>query len=432
MLKEKTVEKVTRVVRFLLTDRTTKFQFSKPRAFTFPNMRKSGLYIHIPFCRQLCPYCPYNRIRYKESLIKPFIDALVKEIAFYRAQLPELEITSVYFGGGTPTVVDGELERIVTTVRNAFPIHGPFCIETNPADLTKEKVRLLKSIGIDTLSLGVQSFHQPFLNLLGRTYTPDTVRQVLAWIGECDFSAVNVDLMFALPDQTLEHLESDLAQTMKFQVDQITAYPLFTFPYSTVGKYKNLKHVNMPALSIRKQMYYCLYDYLSQKGYHRVSVWSFKKRKDIPRYSSVTRERYIGFGPGAGSYFESSFTLNTFSVPAYIASVQQRGEAIALEMPLTRIMSIMYDFYWRVYDTYIPFERELETMRYSIRDVKRLHGLITLGRMLGLVTKTDTHFSLTRKGALWVHWLQNHFSLRYINTIWTIAKREAWPQYIRF
>ncbi len=432
MLKDLAIRQMTITARRILTDGATRFLFTQPVAVVIPQVRKSSLYIHIPFCRHLCPYCPYNRIRYDDALIKPFVDALIKEIAYYRERLPGLEVASVYFGGGTPTVLDSYLGRIIDTVQQAFPDHGPLCIETNPGDLTREKVEHLKSWGVDALSLGVQSYQPQFLELLGRAYAPNTIDRVLEWVEAANFPTVNVDMLFALPGQTIEHLAGDLARILAHHVDQVTAYPLFTFPYSSIGAYQKIRQVSMPDLATRKKMYYFLYDYLHQNGFRRVSVWSFQRNCEAPRYSSVTRERYIGFGPGAGSYYESLFTLNTFSVPEYISAIQERGQAIALEMPFTRRLSILYDFYWRIYDTRIPFDRKLQNTRYSIRGDGRLFFLIILGCLLGLVTKKADHFSLTRRGAFWVHWLQNHFSLRYINTIWTAAKETAWPRKIGF
>jgi oxygen-independent coproporphyrinogen-3 oxidase len=287
-------------------------------------------------------------------------------------------------------------------------------------------------MGIQAVSLGVQSFNEKSLDMIGRKYTPGKVKQVLAWLKKSDFPTVNIDLMFALPGQNLEELEADLGMATSISVDQITAYPLFTFPYSSVGQYRKLKNVEMPKVSLRKKMYYFLYDYLTDKGYKRISVWSFKKNAETPRYSSVTRERYVGFGPGAGTYYGYLFTLNTFSVTEYIASIKEKGQAVALEMPFTQILNIVYDFYWRLYDTYIPKQRELDNLTYQLKDIKRLRLLLALGKLLGMLRESEENFALTRKGTFWIHLIQNYFSLRYINTIWTKAKHEAWPAFIKF
>ena len=174
----------------------------------------------------------------------------------------------------------------------------------------------------------------------------------------------------------------------------------------------------------------CIYDYLVHKGYKRVSVWSFKKEVDAHRYSSVTRERYIGFGPGAGSFYGSLFTLNTFSVPEYINSIKEKGEAVALQMPFNEKLSILYDFYWRLYDTYIPKTRILDNLSYRIKDIKALNLFLTIGKALNMVEEREDDYILTQRGTFWIHLIQNYFSLRYINKIWSVAKHNAWPEFI--
>jgi menaquinone C8-methyltransferase len=126
------------------------------------------------------------------------------------------------------------------------------------------------------------------------------------------------------------------------------------------------------------------------------------------------------------------FTLNTFSVTEYIRAIEARGHAVALEMGFSRFLSILYDFYWRIYDTHIPKKRTLQNVTYQVADWKRLQILIQLGKVTGMLAEHPDSYSLTRRGAFWVHLLQNYFSLRYINTIWTAAKRKPWPASIQF
>lgn len=432
MLKEHVIELATKSARSFLAGPSAPFRLKRPQALIIPKIRKSGIYIHVPFCKQLCPYCPYNRILYNEELASEYLTALTREIGYYSRQLPDMEVPSVYFGGGTPTLLSHNLKKIVETLHSDFRIEGPFCIETHPADLTWNKVQSLKSMGFDSISLGVQSFQQKFLDLIGRHYTPDKIEQVLNWLERADFMTINMDLLFALPGETLEDLAADLEKATSTFVDQITFYPLFTFPYSSIGEYRKLKNVEMPNLSMRRKMYYFLYDYLIDKGYHRVSVWSFKKKAETPRFSSVTREHYVGFGPSACSYYGSLFTLNTFSVPEYIKSIGEKGHAVALETSFTERLSILYDFYWRLYDTYIPERRELDQRTYALKDVKHLNLLMKLSELFGMLKRNGDYSSLTREGCFWIHLIQNYFSLRYINTIWSEAKREAWPEVINF
>ena len=432
MLKKCAVDAVTGFARSFVAGRDSRFIFRKSTGLCVPPLRRSGIYVHVPFCQQLCPYCPYNRIPYDRDAAAAYLKSVLIEIRHYAKQLPGLEVESVYFGGGTPTVLGAGLCDIIGAILTEFRVTGPLCIETNPADLTEEKVAMLREAGVNAVSLGVQSFNEKLRDTIGRRCETKKIHDALAWLEKACFDAVNIDLMFALPSQSMLDLKEDVALAASTFADQITAYPLFTFPYSEVGQYRKLCQVRMPHLGTRRKMYYLIYDYLTSSGFSRASVWSFKKNSSTPRYSSVTRERYIGFGPGAGSYYGSHFTLNTFSVQEYSAAVQARGHAVALEMPFTRKLSIAYDFYWRLYDTSIPKLRTIEDLSYSIASDKRLCLLLLIGKMLGFLDEMPDAFVLNKKGSFWLHLLQNYFSLRSVNTIWTAAKRDSWPQAIEF
>jgi coproporphyrinogen III oxidase-like Fe-S oxidoreductase len=407
-------------------------RFTMAAAFETPSMNSAGIYVHVPFCKRLCPYCPYNRIAFEPELAKAFIPALEKEIVCYAQQFPSIEITSVYFGGGTPTVLDEGLERIVHALRRHFSVKGPLCIETNPADLTPAKVQLLKEWGFDAISLGVQSFNQRLLRLIGRSYSPEEAATSLELLCKAGFPSINIDLMFALPSQTVAELEEDLRLAIALGAQQITAYPLFVFPYSEIGKYRKLKDIEMPSLAIRKRMYYFLYDLLESEGFKRVSVWSFKKESSPVRYSSVIRETYLGFGPSAGSYYGPLFTLNTFSIPEYITAVNNRGDAVALKMNCTPRWEILFDFYWRLYETDVPMERETETLRYKVNDVRHLKLIMNIGKALRMIEASNGTMRLTRRGSFWIHLAQNYFALPAINAIWEQCKKTAWPKEIFF
>jgi oxygen-independent coproporphyrinogen-3 oxidase len=283
------------------------------------------------------------------------------------------------------------------------------------------------------MSLGVESFHPRLLALLGRRYDPDDARRAIGWLGEAGFPTVNVDLMFALPTETDAELAEDVAAAAETCAGQITAYPLFTFPYTSVGKYRALRGVESPPLRTRRRMYYLLSDALAARGFRRASVWSFQRTPpEAPRFSSVTRERYVGLGPGAGSFYGDLFTLNTFSVPAWLEAVRARGQAVALEMPFSRRMSVLYDFYWRLYDTAVPARRSIGGLAYATEEEPGLGALLALARALGLASRTGDGHVLTRRGALFVHFAQNLLSLRAIDRIWTRARQEPWPESVAF
>ena len=432
MLSDFFLEKTALLVRRLLAGPKEEFRFHSPRKFHPPPLKTTGIYVHVPFCRSLCPYCPYNHVPWDRDLADRYLEALLREIRYYAERLPGLEVTSVYFGGGTPTLFPEGMVRIADALGSAFRVTGPLCTETHPADLTREKTHFLRSSGFSSVSLGVESFQSRLLSLIGRRYGPSDIARSVGWLANEAFPSFNLDLMFALPEETMDELEADLNEATATSANQITVYPLFTFPYSPVGRYRKLTRISMPRFMLRRRMYYHIYDTLVSRGYQRVAVWSFQKTKRFPRFSSVTRERYLGLGPGAGSYHGPLFALNTFSLPDYCNSVAHRGHAVALEMRFSRNLQLLYDFYWRVYDTFIPASRALENLEYRTKKERKLRTVLAIARLLKMMNIEENGYSLTRRGSFWMHLAQNYFSLRAINTIWSAAREDPWPDEIRF
>jgi oxygen-independent coproporphyrinogen-3 oxidase len=391
-----------------------------------PHLEQTSLYLHVPFCHNCCPYCPYTKIPYDASLLEPYTRAASAEVDWWADNIGPAEITSVYIGGGTPTLALGSVVRVLDRMRERFQITGEICIETNPADVDVDKVRQLQDAGVTLVSLGVQSFQADKLALLGRRYEPDIAKKALELLVKSGFASINVDLMFALPDQTLEEVLADLTLAEQLGADQITTYPIFTFPYTAVGEYLDLRSVRMPNLHTRRAHYRAIHEWSVGRGFERVSVWGFK-RNGAPRYSSVTRKGYVGIGPGAGSHLPDGFLLNTFDIHSWIQAMKNGRRAVALQMPFTREMSAWWWLYWRLYDTRVSAE-ELDI--FFKEDAARVRRWLNALEMFGLMREKDAFFELTQAGAFWIHLAQNYFALNYINTLWTSARREPWPQQV--
>lgn len=418
---------ITRAIRRYLVGSRQEFIFKPIDDIKFPRIDKIDLYIHIPFCKNNCPYCPYNKIKYDKSLVGPYLKAILTEIEQYYNRLGRIDVSSIYIGGGTPTNLVDELGVILGRIRDRFIITGNICIETTPSDLNKETVSKLVSYGINLVSLGVQSFNNKYLQLIGRNYKASVLYPVIALLLSSNFKSINIDLMFALPGQTVKEVILDLKKAINSGVNQVTLYPLFTFPYSTVGKYLNLKRVKMPNIITRKSMYYAIHDFCIDNGFKRVSVWGFI-RNDVPRYSSVTRDNYIGFGAGAGSHISKTFYLNTFSVKEYIKTCFNEKLPVALKMDFTDSMTRYYWLYWRFYDTYIPKGQLFELFGKNDKNIQLLLWLINI---LKLGEKDAENVFLSKRGAFWLHLIQNYFVLNYIDKIWSVAMKKPWPNEIR-
>ena len=416
---------VTRAVRCYLVGRDQRWVFETPPAgWMPPRVECTSLYLHVPFCRHCCPYCPYTKVPYRENLVEPYTRAAITEVDWWADMIGPAEITSVYIGGGTPTLALDSVASVLTRVHERFHLKGDVCIETNPADVDGETVRRLHSAGVALVSLGVQSFHSMHLALLGRRYEPSAAEHALELLAQGGFASVNVDIMFALPGQTADDVTADLARAAQLGANQLTTYPLFTFPYTSIGEYLRLTAVRMPDLRMRWAHYRAIGEWCAEHDFQRVSVWSFK-RGAVPRYSSVTRDGYIGVGPGAGSHLPDGFVLNTFDLENWNHAMQTGRTAIALRMPFAGEMAGWWWLYWRFYDTRIPLD-DLDAVLGH--DALKARWWLRVVERAGLAFRNGGFFELTEPGAFWLHLAQNHFALNYVNTLWTQARREPWPQ----
>ena len=417
----------TRAIRRHLVGPNQRWVFEPPVAGWIPgHLERTSLYLHVPFCRNCCPYCPYTKVPYDEGLVEPYTRAALAEVDCWADKVGPAEVTSVYIGGGTPTLALGSVARVLERVRQRFSLTGDVCIETNPADVDETTVAQLHDAGVRLVSVGVQSFRAQNLALLGRRYDPPAAERALRLLAESGFASVNVDLMFALPGQTVDDVTADLDRAAQLGANQVTTYPLFTFPYTSVGEYLRLTAVGMPNLRVRRRHYQAIGEWCAEQGFDRVSVWGFT-RGGVARYSSVTRDGYIGLGPGAGSHLPNEFVLNTFDLGSWIGALGTGRLATALRMPFADEMSGWWWLYWRFYDGRIPLD-ELDVILGQ--DAPKARRWLKVVERAGIAVRDAGYLELTESGAFWLHLAQNHFALSYVNAIWTEARRTPWPRVV--
>jgi len=416
---------VTRSARRYLVGADQPWVFEPPAPdWTPPRLERTSLYLHVPFCRNLCPYCPYTKVPYDETLLGPYTRAALAEVDWWADTIGPAEITSIYIGGGTPTLALSSIASVLARVRERFRLTGDICIETSPTEVDDAAMRGLHDADIALVSLGVQSFLPENLALIGRRYEPSVAEHALELLAQSGFASVNVDLMFALPGQTAGEVTADLARAEQLGASQLTTYPLFTFPYTSVGEYLRLTDVRMPDLRARRAHYRAISGWCAEHGFERVSVWGFT-RGAVPRYSSVTRDGYIGIGPGAGSHLPDGFVLNTFDLENWIHALQLGRTTIALRMPFAGEMGGWWWLYWRLYDTRVPLD-ELDAVLGH--DAPKARRWLRAVERAGLAVRHGETLALTEPGAFWLHLVQNYFALSYVNRLWTEARREPWPK----
>ena len=393
----------------------------------FQDIDEFGLYLHIPFCRQICPYCPYNKEMYHPEVAERYADAVKKEIDIYAELIGNRPVTSFYIGGGTPTtMLYNGLDRILEHVFEAFNMQCDIHLESHPNDLTLDNLQAINSLGVGHLSIGVEALQDHHLKALRRPYS---VKQVIAAVGQAvsnGFKCVNADFIFALPGQTYGEVEQAGHALVEMGVDQIAAYPLFRFPYTKIGRTARESNHNLSNIFKRRKMLGILERIFYEAGFERTSVWAFTRR-GVPKYCSVTVPLYVGLGASGGSYLKDVFYLNTFNVGEYIRALENGRLPIALSLDLSENMQMAGWLYWRIYET--RFKRSDFQKRFG-REFDRVYGkYMKLFSLLGFLKKDDgDEIVLSDNGTYWLHVLQDLFSIEYISQLWGTSKQEPWPE----
>lgn len=416
-------------VHRLVTGRWRRFHMLPVEPQLPQNLRQAGLYLHVPFCKNLCPYCPYNRQAYEKTLFDRYERAVHQEIDLYTPSLRDTNFISLYIGGGTPTIDVGGLVRILEHLKSNLALDCDICIELHPSNMNTRCLEELQRVGVNMLSVGVESTSDPILKAIGRNHDRQMALNSTRRAVEAGFGSVNVDLMFALPGQTLEDWANDIQAVIELGVDQISTYPLFSFPYSDLGQAQQISEVSRPNSHTVRQLLRLTDSYAREKGYKRCAVWSWIKpgRK---KFSSITRHHYIGFGPSAASMTGTDFYVNTFDVEAYANTLPDR-RPVALSMPIDQRLEMAYWLYWRTYELKI-MERDFQRLFGSEVSLDKFFWpLFRPFQLLGMMRRIDGGYEISRSGAYWIHRLQNEYSLNYINRLWGGCRQTAWPEKVK-
>jgi coproporphyrinogen III oxidase-like Fe-S oxidoreductase len=393
----------------------------------FQDISEFGLYLHIPFCRQICPYCPYNKEIYHPEAAEMYTRAVKKEIDFYSGLFGDKPVTSFYIGGGTPTTMlhnglGNILEHVFKNLNMQCDIH----MESHPNDLSPDNLNTIRSLNVENLSTGIEALQDKYLKILNRPYNTKEVKAAIERVVNKGFRCFNVDFIFALPNQTYAELEQAGHELVEMAIDQVAAYPLFYFPYTKMGESAKQSNYNIPNIFKRRRLLHILEDIFYDGKYERTSVWAFTK-EGMPKYCSVTVPLYVGLGASGSSYLRDIFYLNTFNVAEYIKRLEDGRMPIALSLDLSESMQMAGWFYWRVYET--RFKRSDFRKRFE-KDFNEIYGkYIKLFSFWGLVKKDDgNEVILSDKGIFWLHALEDLFSLDYISKLWGTSKQEPWPE----
>lgn len=318
-----------------------------------PERAPLGLYIHIPFCEKKCPYCDFNTFARLETIHDAYVEALCLDIRRWGLRLDRPEIDTLFLGGGTPTLLsESSLEAIMESIRESFALL-PTCeitSEANPGSVDVQRFQTLRSLGINRLSLGIQSLQPGELDFLGRVHDREQALRAVEYAREVGFPAVNLDFIFGLPDQSLSQWETTLKEALDLRPEHFSLYSLIVEPRTPLHLWVESGKVDPPDEDEAARHYERAIELLADAGYihYEVSNWArsseAKSPPSTPHFASRhnliywRNQEYLGLGPGAHSHLRTpipGFPLDetniSFSrrwggrrtVPDYIARINQ-------------------------------------------------------------------------------------------------------------
>jgi len=364
------------------------------------------LYMHIPFCEELCPYCSFHRIAFTEQLARKYFKALRREIDLYRDK--DYKFSGIYVGGGTPTVLIDELAETLRLAQESFPIRE-ISVETNPNHLTSKNIEILKKSGVKRLSVGVQTFNDDLLKKIGRYDKYGSSESIAARLKNTQgsFDTLNADMIFNFPSQTPEILDADLAALLNLNMDQITFYPLMVSTITQELMGKTIGEVD----SKGEQKLYKLIVKRLEKNYNFSSAWCFsRKKKDsslIDEYV-VDYDEYAGLGSGAIGYLNGVCYSNTFDIEEYIARLDHGILPLMASRRFDLHDQMSYDFLMKLFSTKLDIAALEE--KYNGKFLKTLWKEIALFEIVRALRYFPPHLRLTPRGRyLWVIMMREFF-----------------------
>lgn len=282
----------------------------------------ASVYIHIPFCQRICSYCDFPKRVSKTIEIDRYLVALEKEIDFY--DIKE-DIDTLFLGGGTPSLLSiNQLKKLKVMIQNfKFTDDYEFTIECNPEHITIEKLKIYKELGINRISLGVQTFNKRLLKLLNRGHDETIVYQAIELIKNFGFKNISIDLIFAIPFQTIDNLKEDIKHVKQLNIPHISAYSLILEEKTVFEKMLKENKISLVDNEVEAEMYEEVIKSLKELGYQHYEISNFARKGYMSKHNQIywKNQEYYGFGMGASGYLNNVRYYNEDKVNRYIEQI---------------------------------------------------------------------------------------------------------------
>lgn len=287
----------------------------------------AGIYIHIPFCKQACYYCDFH-FSTNSSLKEDLIHAISSELAIHENYLQGEEIETIYFGGGTPSLLSkGELEVIFNSIHKHYPLSSlpEITLEANPDDLSKEKIQILKEMGINRVSLGIQSFDDAILKFLNRAHNSEEAIRSVLHLREAGIHNLSIDLIHSIPGQDDLMLMKNLDQVINLAPQHVSVYSLTIEDKTVFGKWASRKKIKAVEESQSASQFERVMDTLAESGYEHYEISNFCMPGFASKHNSSywQQKKYLGVGPSAHSFDGETRQFNVSNNHLYLKSMRE-------------------------------------------------------------------------------------------------------------
>jgi len=289
-------------------------------------MKKLGIYVHIPFCMRKCNYCDFYSIKWNEEVENRYVNALLQEINNYNKF--EYEVDTIFFGGGTPSVIKPEnMGRIIEEIKNSFIIdeQSEISMEANPNTLTSENLSIYKKIGINRLSIGVQSLNDEILRKIGRLHNSKEAIEAIERAQSYGYENLNVDVMFNIPCQSVVDIEETINKLVRHKVKHISFYSLKLENGTPMYLMEKNNKIIMPEEDVEREMYYIGRSIMEKNGVAQYEISNFAEAGYECKHNLKywNQEEYIGFGPSAHSFLNKTRFSNPSDINLYCDNAEK-------------------------------------------------------------------------------------------------------------
>ncbi|HEL0621276.1 TPA: oxygen-independent coproporphyrinogen III oxidase [Streptococcus equi subsp. zooepidemicus] len=298
--------------------------------------KPTSAYVHIPFCTQICYYCDFSKVFIKNQPVDAYLEALIKEFESYQIS----SLKTLYIGGGTPTAITAkQLDYLLSHLQQHLQLDQleEFTIEANPGDLTEDKIAVLRQSAVNRISLGVQTFNDKQLKQIGRSHTEAQIYATIASLKEAGFQNMSIDLIYALPGQTIQQVKENVAKALALDIPHLSLYSLILEHHTVFMNKMRRGKLQLPTEDLEAEMFEYIISEMEANGFEHYEISNFTKPGFESRHNLMywNNDEYFGCGAGASGYLNGIRYRNRVPIQHYLKAVAD-GNARLSEEVLTK------------------------------------------------------------------------------------------------